>query len=657
MAYWIWFPHDFEIDLRAKVEMRREEHGMTCPSIWRMDAPGRAIAFQKTYTLDRAGSARLYAQGGAYVCIDGVSAPDRSDRIALPAGTHTLNVAVMNPNGLPALYLEGDVETDGSFLACENNVDFLPCGWSALFDAPERRPMDYRLPTRRVRPAGYTPEGLIDFGREVFGFVRMTSTSAGPYCVFYGESAQEALAGKRGETWDEGRFEAAGETVRLPSRAMRYVRVAGPVDEKSVEMDLEYNGLAWRAAFSCEDERLEAIYKVSAYTMELCTREFFLDGIKRDRWVWAGDALQSVMMNHYSYFDSATARRTLAALRGREPFNQHINTILDYTFYWIIAVWEDYFFTGDSAFIQSMYAKMVSAMNYTRAFLSADGFVVGQKRDWVFVDWAPMSKEGELCFEQVLMWKALTILSQCAQLVGAEADRERYCAEADALRSGIFKVFWDEKKGTLAHQRLEGVVQGHTRYAPMFALMYGMLDEDKARAVIQNTLLAEDAPVITTPYMRFYEMEALMRAGKAREVLREVKDYWGGMLDLGATSIWEQFDPTEEGDAHYAMYGRPFGRSLCHCWGAGPVYLFGRYLLGVSPTEPGYAAYEVRPELAGMRHVRGKVPAPQGEIAVEATEAGVTVRSTCKGRGTLIWKGESVPIPAWQGGEAVVVRV
>ena len=247
-----------------------------------------------------------------------------------------LTVSVMSLTSLPALYLEGDVETDGSFFACENNVDFVPCGWSSAFCAPGKRPMDYCLPTRPLSPAGRPEEGLIDFGREVFGFLHLTSAAPGAYTVYYGESAAEALAGKQGETWDAGAFLRAGEEVRLPSRAMRFVRVDGPADLSAAWLEEEYNGLPWRAAFSCEDERLNAIYDVSARTMELCTREFFLDGIKRDRWVWAGDALQSVLINHYSYLDRATTRRTLAALRGRDPFNQHINTILDYTFYWMM---------------------------------------------------------------------------------------------------------------------------------------------------------------------------------------------------------------------------------------------------------------------------------------------------------------------------------
>ena len=103
MAYWIWFPHDFSIDLRGRVEMRRQEHGMTCPSIWRMDAPSRAVAFRRAYTLDAPGRARLFSQGEAYVCIDGASIPDRAQEIALPAGSHVLTISVMSLTSLPAL--------------------------------------------------------------------------------------------------------------------------------------------------------------------------------------------------------------------------------------------------------------------------------------------------------------------------------------------------------------------------------------------------------------------------------------------------------------------------------------------------------------------------------------------------------------------------
>lgn len=80
-----------------------------------------------------------------------------------------------------------------------------------------------------------------------------------------------------------------------------------------------------------------------------------------------------------------------------------------------------------------------------------------------------------------------------------------------------------------------------------------------------------------------------------------VLNYWGGMLREGATSFWEKYVPTERGVQHLAMCGRPYGKSLCHAWGASPIYLIGRYFLGVKPLKPGYAEYEVRPNLGRSR--------------------------------------------------------
>jgi len=150
---------------------------------------------------------------------------------------------------------------------------------------------------------------------------------------------------------------------------------------------------------------------------------------------------------------------------------------------------------------------------------------------------------------------------------------------------------------------------------------------------------------IQTPYMRFYEMEALCRLGLRRKVLDEVRAYWGGMLDEGATSFWELYNPDEKDDAKYAMYKRPFGKSLCHAWGASPIYLFGRYVLGVEPTKPGYAEYLVAPDLGGLDWAEGTVPTPNGPISVSIRDGVATVKGPAKGVGTLSWHGKKAVVP------------
>ncbi|MBO7109396.1 MAG: alpha-rhamnosidase, partial [Prevotella sp.] len=140
---------------------------------------------------------------------------------------------------------------------------------------------------------------------------------------------------------------------------------------------------------------------------------------------------------------------------------------------------------------------------------------------------------------------------------------------------------------------------------------------------------------ITTPYMRFYELETLCMMQQQEQVLKEIKAYWGGMLREGATTFWEKYNPEEKGIEHLAMYGRPYGKSLCHAWGASPLYLLGKYFLGVHPTKPGYEEYEVRPVLGGLDWMEGDVSTPKGLVHVSMNKEEVTVSCNFSG-GTLI---------------------
>ena len=117
------------------------------------------------------------------------------------------------------------------------------------------------------------------------------------------------------------------------------------------------------------------------------------------------------------------------------------------------------------------------------------------------------------------------------------------------------------------------------------------------------------------------------------------------MLKEGATTFWEKYNPNDNAEQHLAMYGRPFGKSLCHAWGASPIYLLGKYFLGVKPTKPGYQEYEVRPVLGGLKWFEGDVPTPFGKIHVRREGKKITVKSD-GGHGTLYSGKEKFDIPA-----------
>jgi hypothetical protein len=650
-AFWIWHPGDFELWLSAKVQIRRSERGMFCPPCWRLDRPAQIVTFEKRVELPADETVEFRVDGQFSMLVDGRPVYDANREIRLPKGSHHLFFRVYNADTPPAIWVRGNtVVSDKSWAASKQSGRPVQAdAW--IFDTPEHRPSTYKLDTKAQAAARIdrnSQSALVDFGRETFGYLKFHNLKGnGTLTARYGESAEEAHAGELAETWDNFAVAqpAAADFIADNSRAFRYVLLTwqGEISFDEVSMLYEYLPVEHKGSFHCADDEINRIWDVAARTLHLSAREFFLDGIKRDRWIWSGDAYQSYLMGYYLFFDNPLVKRTTWALRGNDPVEQHLNTILDYSFYWFMGICDYYQYTGDLDFVRQIYPKMLTLMEFCLGRRNAGGMVEGRPDDWVFIDWAPMDKAGEISFEQLLLCRSLETVALCGDLLGEPEQARKYRALADKLREEIMTVFWDPQQGALIHNRVAGKPsRSITKYANMFALIFGYLNEQQTADIKRNVLLNDQVQKITTPYMRFYELEALCKINRQAHVLQEIKDYWGGMLRLGATSFWETYDPAQSGAEHYAMYDRPFGKSLCHAWGAGPIYLLGKYFLGVSPASPGYETYLVEPELGGLEWMEGSVPTPSGNIKLTVGARQINI-TTVGGQGTLKFHSSRQP--------------
>jgi alpha-L-rhamnosidase len=667
-ATWIWYPGDFEIVLANKMQNRRTERGTFFPVFWKIDNHYVLMDFHTVVDVPAQETVDIYVEGTYNVKLDGKAFEGSPKQITVPAGKHKINIKVFNQTNVPAVYVKGKtIVSDASWLVTFEDKEWIDetgkasdisaTKWvnagSWNFNSPTQLPSQFMLPVKK-QEAVSTEKGtnsmLVDFGKETFGFIKLHGLKGkGKLAVYYGESKEEALSTEHCETLDRvdvNDAEKRDETMQL-SKAFRFVNVqydAG-VSLDAVSMLYEYADVKQRGSFICNDEELNRIYEVSKYTFELNTREFFIDGIKRDRWIWSGDAYQSYLMNYYLYFDNETVKRTTYALRGKDPVTGHINTIMDYTFFWFLGIYDYYLYTGDKNFIAQNYERMKTLMDYVLARRNKDGLMEWMSGDWIFIDWAAgLSKKGEVSFEQLLFARSLETMALCANITNDKDAALQYNVLADDMRKKLFDIYWKDKQQALVHSRVDGKqTENVTRYANMFSIFFDYFTEAQKQQVKKSVLLNDNIQKITTPYMRFYELEALCAMGEQNYVLNEMKEYWGGMLNLGATSFWEEYNPSQSGAAHLAMYGRKFGKSLCHAWGASPIYLLGKYYLGVKPTSAGYATYVAEPSLGGLQWMEGKVPTPDGDISLRMSATEIKITGAC-GIGTLKFKSKSKPV-------------
>lgn len=666
-ATWIWYPGDFEINLANQMQNRRTERGSFFPVFWKTDSPYNLIDFHKIFDLQSPEEVTIAVEGTYNIKIDGKAFQGFPKKITMPAGKHKLSLKVYNQASVPAIFIDGKtIKSDNTWLVTyedkewidetgkasdQSGTTWLQAGsWN--LNQPNLPPSKFALPVKKMEPVSNIKMGaetLYDFGKETFGFIKLNRLQGkGTVDIYYGESKEEALSKEHTETLDHVEVDSntAQDQIMELSKAFRYVLIApsSGVNITSVNMLFEYADLKDKGSFTCSDAQINEIYDVAKYTFHLTSREFFIDGIKRDRWIWSGDAYQSYLMNYYLTNDSPTVERTLLALRGKDPVTAHINTIMDYTFYWFLGIYDYYQYSGDKTFIKQFYPRMQSLMEYCLSRRNENGMMQGLSGDWIFIDWADgLSKKGEVSFEQLLLARSLEAMTVCAKIAGNDADSAKYQDLGIQLKTKIFDKYWNPEKQALVHSFVDGKqTENVTRYANMFAIFFDYFNEEQKQQVKKSVLLNDKVQKIVTPYMRFYELESLCAMGEQDYVLKEMKEYWGGMLKLGATSFWEEYNPTKKGTEHLAMYGREFGKSLCHAWGASPIYLLGKYYLGVKPTAPGYAEYEIKPNLGGLQWMQGKVPTPNGEVELYCSTKEIKVKAS-EGEGKLIFESQSKP--------------
>ena len=624
-AKWIWYPGEFEVYHHLLLSFRRQEFGCDYPCAWRVSRPEASARFFRKFTAEQAGSFTVVTHGKGMVRICG-TLRRVNEPIEIEAGEHEIAVELFDLNAFPSFFIDSDLlVTDESWSAEAYDAVRVPAACVPAFTSPADDPAVFPFCYRDLAPAAVETIDngvLYDFGREQFGPVRVTLPAETQIQLVYGESRTEALDAEHAilrETLTDR------DAPDRPARAFRYIAVLGEAAEKvQLKAQEEYLPIEDKASFSTDEPELNDIWALCTRTFHLNTREFFLDGIKRDRWVWSGDAYQSFMIARYLYNDPSVTERTIIALLGKPPYKRHINTINDYSAYLIISLWEHYEATGRLDFVRTVWPNVKTLYAFIVSRLDESGYAVRREGDWIFVDWGELDKTDPVCFEQIVLWQAHRAMAALAERMG-EADE--YTEKANTLKANILRDFWDEGKGAFVDSFTSGK-RFVTRQTNIFAVLYGLIEGEQKQSVIENTLLNPALPQITTPYFKLYELLALCEIGAIDAAQDFIASYWGGMLKEGATSVWEAYDPRQTGAEHFAMYGSPYGKSLCHAWGSGPILLLCRYVAGVSLTRGGF---RVAPNPGHYQSFDATVPVGNGEVKVTYRNGVFTVRTTAPG--------------------------
>ena len=260
-------------------------------------------------------------------------------------------------------------------------------------------------------------------------------------------------------------------------------------------------------------------------------------------------------------------------------------------------------------FLEREYPRLTDNLEFLLEICSPEGLLqTDPEHDWLFIDWVPGEKLTAL---QMLFIMALKAGAALAERMKDPRRAAVLLEAAEQAAKAVKELCFDREKKLFAAAPGSREI---SRHANMMAIIAGIADEESSQS-IADALSGQELPPVGTPYMSVFEALALARCGRSSDAIRKIREIWGGMLSLGATSFWEGFDPSHHGNEHLAFYTRPFGKSLCHAWSAGPLFLLTEMLLGVRVEKDGWKEFSLSP-LPGVT-LSAVIPVPGGAIEVE----------------------------------------
>ncbi len=477
---------------------------------------------------------------------------------------------------------------------------------------------------------------LLDFGKEMYGRIKIFSAIR--ECkvpvrlrIRLGESVTEAMSDVNMPDNPQNptnEHSLRDFTVSAPwlgsfqcgNSGFRFARI------DLLDKDIKYNlrhvsavslirDIEDKGSFCSDNERINQIWQTGAYTVKLNMQEYLWDGIKRDRLVWVGDMHPEVMTINNVFGEQEVVYKSLDFARDDTPFPGWMNGMCSYSLWWIIIQKDLYMYQGNLDYLKSQRDYLLRLVKQIDERIDENGV---ERLDGIrFLDW-PTSENQNVIHSglQSLSFMAMKAAVQIGEYIG---DRDMIRMASSCL------------------ERMKGVaVDAHDNSQAAALNIISGLSTDPEKDC--ETILKNGLDGFSTFY-GYYMLEALAMLGKYDEALDFISTYWGAMLDLGATTFWEDLKyadvanaarideivPPGKHDIHAgggAYCYKGLRLSLCHGWASGPTSWLTRHVLGIVPIEPGCRVLQVKPNLGPLQSVKGTFPTPYGIVTVSCTKNG-----------------------------------
>ncbi|MEG2381199.1 MAG: alpha-L-rhamnosidase C-terminal domain-containing protein [Oscillospiraceae bacterium] len=469
-----------------------------------------------------------------------------------------------------------------------------------------------------IKKGGYI---ILDFGKEIHGgldiTVQMTGDDSGKMHVTFGESVSESMStiGFKNATNNHAIRDMIVDVpfmsnFNIGKTGFRFVKIEvlnSEIQFRTILADFMVKDIEYKGSFKCSDELINDIWNTGAYTVYLNMHDYLWDGIKRDRLVWVGDMHPEVSIISAVFGYDDCVPKSLDLIKSETLPSDWINGIPAYSMWWIKIQRDWYYQNGDFEYLKEQEEYLLATLEHIIKNINDDGT---NNIDYKFVDWCsnetPAAEAG------------LHAMFKIALIAGAEI--------CEILGNNNFANVCKSKLKALDNYSPDNFNNKQIAGLEIFA------DSRALEKNMKNVLKPKPLEGLST-FLGFYVLKAYGEAKDISGALEILRGYWGGMLEMGATTFWEDFDinwmenaykidelPKDGMNDVHGDNGRfcyeGFRHSLCHGWAGGPTAFLSQYVLGVHVLAPGCKKIMITPNIGDLKWAEGSYPTPYGNINI-----------------------------------------
>ena len=385
--------------------------------------------------------------------------------------------------------------------------------------------------------------------------------------------------------------------------AFRYIEIIFPESVSIHEVKMKARNYPFdyeSTSFTSENQRMNGIWTICKNGVRAGTQEGFLDCPTREKGLYLGDMTVTGQSHFYLTGELSVMKKALRAFAGSLYFTPAMMTYATSHLLALSRATENillpcnsfyYKHSNDKEFLKEMLPACEKVIGYYRLY-DRDGLIYDNTAEGHLVDWPREPYDFTDGYDYVLdrgktygTHNVANIFyiggQQCVneiyEILGIE-----YEDHLPTMKKAYLDAFYDAEKKLFTDTIESEHAALHSNILPLY---FGVAPEESVPEIIR---MVEEKRLNCGVYIAYFLLKALCKNGRkdlAMDlILSDHRFSWGTMLKQGATTCFE-------------VWGKEYkwNTSLCHPWASSPISILVEDVMGISPSEPGWADFNASP--------------------------------------------------------------